>query len=283
MADYVGTIRLFGTTDSFTTQMGELVHRMLKNFIPKLKDYILFWLWKLDISYCNHIFMDKEHNIVIIPNNTIYFIQTMCKYDTVNPRTHADVMVVSGETTPTHPYWWLAPLQNHKSGIMTTRLPKVAFMDELDPDAFGFLDPGQVVQGTHLIPMFALECGMSVLHYGPSLVHPGGEVDDWEEHYVEIECARFINQDMFLQYTHFGIGHPVMLWRIIRDIVVPVNAMDVMDEDISNNEDHEQYDDGQEDSNDEFSDKELEDGDEDDKGEDKDKDEDEDAFDDLSF
>jgi hypothetical protein len=28
------------------------------------------------------------------------------KYDTINPRTHGDVMVLSGETTPSHPYWY---------------------------------------------------------------------------------------------------------------------------------------------------------------------------------
>ncbi|KAG2152593.1 uncharacterized protein EDB93DRAFT_1083062 [Suillus bovinus] len=34
MGDYVRSIRLFGTTDSFTTQIGELVHRALKAFYP---------------------------------------------------------------------------------------------------------------------------------------------------------------------------------------------------------------------------------------------------------
>ncbi|KAG2154500.1 uncharacterized protein EDB93DRAFT_1065245, partial [Suillus bovinus] len=34
MGDYIRTIRLFGTTDSFTTQIGELAHRALKAFYP---------------------------------------------------------------------------------------------------------------------------------------------------------------------------------------------------------------------------------------------------------
>jgi hypothetical protein len=154
--------------------------------MPKLKDHVLYRLQNLDISYCNHTFTDEEHNSVIIPNNIIYSIQTMQVYyttydlrrehNTINPRTHADVMVVSGEMTPTHPYWyacilgiyhmetwlnnrsppvkqhleflwvrWLAPLRNNKSGFQYSRLPKVVFVDESDPDAFGFLDPGQVV------------------------------------------------------------------------------------------------------------------------------------------
>lgn len=64
------------------------------------------------------------------------------------------------------------------------RLPKVAFVEESDSDAFGFLDPRQVVRGVHLIPAFASGRGTSSLHYGKSLARPGGGLDDWEEHYV---------------------------------------------------------------------------------------------------
>jgi hypothetical protein len=184
-------------------------------------------LRELDISYCDHSFTDEERNSVIIPNNTIYTVQTMQvhyttydlrrEYDTINPRTHGDVMVLSGETTPSHPYWyarvlgifhmevwlhdhnggqpakrhlevlwvrWLAALQNHKSGMKHTRLPKLAFVEESDSDAFGFLDPGQVIRGTHLIPAFASGRGVSSLRHGNSLARPDGQLDDWEEHYV---------------------------------------------------------------------------------------------------
>jgi hypothetical protein len=137
------------------------------------------------------------------------------EYDTINPRTHADVIVLSGETTPRHPYWyartlgiyhvetwlndggppvkqhlellwvrWLAPLQEHRSGIKHARLPKVAFVEEADPDAFGFLDPNQIVRGTHLIPAFASGRGISSLRHGKSWSRPGGELDDWEAFYV---------------------------------------------------------------------------------------------------
>ncbi|KAG2745189.1 hypothetical protein P692DRAFT_201868719 [Suillus brevipes Sb2] len=277
MGDYARTIRLFGTTDSFTTQIGELAHRALKafypltskqdtpaqlakherrrcvlwrvveaggvltsgaqtradappsllldkhhfiaptrnnpvnlfaflgqhdgdpaikKFIPKLRDHILYRLRGLDISYCDHTFTDEERNSIIIPNNTIYSVQTMQvhyttydlrrDYDTINPRTHGDIMVLSGETSPSHPYWyarvlgiyhmevwvndggqpmkrdvevlwvrWLAALRNHRSSIKLARLPKIAFVEESDPDAFGFLDPGQVIRRAHLIPAFA--------------------------------------------------------------------------------------------------------------------------------
>lgn len=137
------------------------------------------------------------------------------EYDTINPRTHADVMVLSGETTPTHPYWyartlgiyhmkvwinkgerpvkhhlevlwvrWLAPLRSHKWSMKCTCLPKIAFVEASDPDSFGFLDPSQVIRGVHLIPAFAAGRGISSLPLGKSLGRPDGELDDWEAYYV---------------------------------------------------------------------------------------------------
>ncbi|KAG2359098.1 hypothetical protein BDR07DRAFT_1186300, partial [Suillus spraguei] len=98
---------------------------------------------------------------------------------------------------------WMAALRNHKSGMKHNRLPKIAFVEELDLDAFDFLDPGQVIRGAHLIPAFASQRGTSTLRHGKLLACPMGELDDWEEHYVGI----FVDRDMFVCYTHFGIGH----------------------------------------------------------------------------
>lgn len=98
-------------------------------------------------------------------------------------------------------------------------------------------------------------------------------------------CDRFVDRDMYMRYTHFGVGHPVSLRRIIRDCesLALANAMDVVDEEVDDDEedrggDDEQYED------DEFSDEELEDDDEGD-GEDDDEgsDDAEDEFNDLSF
>ncbi|KAG2046937.1 hypothetical protein BDR06DRAFT_1014331 [Suillus hirtellus] len=358
MGDYVRTIKLFGTTDSFTTQIGELAHRALKafypltskldtpaqlakherrccvlrrvaeaggisssnnqspadclpptlhkhhhfispsrndpislfeflqehdddpatkNFIPKLKDHILYRLKKLDVSHCDRTFSDKERNSVIIPNNTVYSVKTMQvhyttydmrrEYDTINPRTSADLMVLSGETSPSHPYWyarvlgiyhmetwlkglgvgrpekqhlevlhvrWLAPLisSDYQSGMQCACLPKLAFVEESDYDAFGFLDPGQVVRGSHLIPAFISGRGVTSLRHGKSLAQAKDELDDWEEYYVGI----FVDRDMFLRYTYLGVGHPTTLRRIVKDsgysslesaTVTPVEYMDV--------------------------------------------------------
>jgi hypothetical protein len=137
------------------------------------------------------------------------------EYDTINPRTHCDVMVLSGEIRPRHPYWyarvlgiyymdawlnieglvkkhqievlfvrWLAPLSDHRSGMSCARLPKIAFVEESDRDAFGFLDPGQVIRGAHLIPAFASGRGTTSLRYGKSFARQCGELDDWEAYCI---------------------------------------------------------------------------------------------------
>ncbi|KAG2054255.1 hypothetical protein BDR06DRAFT_884614, partial [Suillus hirtellus] len=155
-------------------------------FVPKLKNHLLYRLQKLHITHCDHMFTNKEHNSVIISDNRLYVVQTMQvhyttydlqqEYDTINSRMHHDVMVLSGETNPRHPYWyahvlgiyyldvmlnndgpvkkqqievlyvrWLAPMTGHRSRMNCARLPKIAFIEETDCDAFGFLDPGQVI------------------------------------------------------------------------------------------------------------------------------------------
>jgi hypothetical protein len=48
-----------------------------QGFIPKLKDHILYRLRRLEISYCDYTFTDDERNMVIIPDNKIYSVQTM--------------------------------------------------------------------------------------------------------------------------------------------------------------------------------------------------------------
>lgn len=106
--------------------------------------------------------------------------------------------------------------------------------------------------------------------------------------------ARFVDRDMFMRYTHFGVGHPVMVRRLTRDClgyesVTPVDAMDAVNEvddtDDVEVEGREAYHDGQADDN-ESEDEDEEDGEDDEDEEDGEDEEDEgedDMFDDLSF
>lgn len=139
--------------------------------------------------------------------------------DSVNPRTHSDVMVISPETGPdAHPFWyarvlgifhtevlhtgphsrnngaqrmeflwvrWFGVEPNYRSGFKAARLPKVGFVPEDDPNAFGFLDPALVLRGCHLEPAFAGGRTCELLKtVSPTAARPLHETDDWANFYV---------------------------------------------------------------------------------------------------
>lgn len=80
--------------------------------------------------------------------------------------------------------------------------------------------------------------------------------------------VRFVDRDMFMRYTGFGVGHPVMLRKFVRDcygsdLMAPTNAMDVVDvdehEEVINGDDNDTYDAECEEGDEESSDEELDD------------------------
>lgn len=79
---------------------------------------------------------------------------------------------------------WLAPVTGHQSGMNHAQLPKVAFVEESNHNTFGFLDPGQVIQGAHLIPAFISRYGTTSLWHGESFARQDDQSDDWEAYYV---------------------------------------------------------------------------------------------------
>ncbi|KAH9919802.1 uncharacterized protein B0H18DRAFT_936945 [Fomitopsis serialis] len=157
--------------------------------------------------------------------------------DSMNPRTHCDVMVRSCESEPgAHPYWyarvlgifhadvlqrgrnirnrsvqrmeflwvrWFGIDTDYRSGHAAARLPKIGFVEESDPDAFGFLDPSLVIRGCHLMPTFADGKTSQLLSRPNSVARPMGETEDWEAYYVGI----FVDRDMSRRYLGIGIGH----------------------------------------------------------------------------
>jgi hypothetical protein len=111
--------------------------------------------------------------------------------DSINPRTHADVLMFSHENDDDrHPYWyarvikifdvdvwyraqgatsaaaqaptrmnvlfvrWFGRDIEYKAGWSAKRLYRVGFFKHDDPEGFGFIDPDQVIRGAHLIPGF---------------------------------------------------------------------------------------------------------------------------------
>lgn len=150
-------------------------------------------------------------------NYTTYDIRR--DQDVMNPRTHCDVMVLSPENEPdAHPFWyarvlgvfhtkvlhtgaqsrnrsvqhmeflwvrWFKVDPKQQSGSSTARLPKVGFIPEEFPNAFGFLDPSLVLRGCHLVPAFAAGRTSKLLNtVGPTAARPLGETDDWLNYYV---------------------------------------------------------------------------------------------------
>lgn len=118
-------------------------------------------------------------------------------------------------------------------------------------------------------------------------------------YYVMLTLDRFVDRDMFMRYTHLGVGHPVMLRRITRDCLglgAPADVMNVVSDDadpkeISDSEDIEEPDEEDEEEEDEENEDDDEDDEEDgedgeddgDDGEDLEDGDDGDVFDDLSF
>ncbi|KAF9551238.1 hypothetical protein CPC08DRAFT_768761 [Agrocybe pediades] len=298
--DYVRHIRLFGTTDSYSTQLGELAHRLIKalygltnkknamkqignkynrqralnsterreeeeaglhgrledhhtisksrnervnvysfvdpddpakkDFIPKLKDHFLGRIQGRTFDGDTHDeFSREDRNTIRIINNTMFRLKTIRvnyttydlrrDYDTINPRVHPYIMCKSPETTENaHPYWyaavlgifraeiqhvgknssnrrtqtveflwvrWLGDIQGHKAGRKYGRLPKVTFLPDSHPDAFGFLDPALVIRGCHLMPVFTEGRTTELLRTeGATECRPNGELDDWSSFYV---------------------------------------------------------------------------------------------------
>lgn len=112
--------------------------------------------------------------------------------DSINPRTHPDIMVLSNEDEDPgiehHPYWyarvigifhahirhtgplstspepqqveflwvrWFGRDLSYPAGWAMCHLHRIGFLPDFDGGAFGFLDPANVVRGVHLIPAFA--------------------------------------------------------------------------------------------------------------------------------
>jgi hypothetical protein len=66
-------------------------------------------------------------------------------------------------------------------GFYYTRLPKIGFVELMDKYAFTFLDPEQVIRGSHLIPAFSEGRTLALLQATKSVaqVLNPREEDDW--------------------------------------------------------------------------------------------------------
>lgn len=195
-----------------------------------MKDHLLARLLNHTFDGDETPFSDEERRAVHIVDNRIYSAKVLrVNYttydvrrdqDSMNPRTHADVMVLSRESGPNaHPYWyarilgvfhvrvvhlgpaatnrsvqhieflwvrWFGMAPGHRYGSKAARLPKVGFVPDSDPLAFGFLDPSLVIRGCHLIPAFNEGRTSDLLTAILTAGRPAGEADDWVAFFVNM-------------------------------------------------------------------------------------------------
>ncbi|TCD70859.1 hypothetical protein EIP91_001167 [Steccherinum ochraceum] len=177
--------------------------------------------------------------------------------DSMNPSSHPDIMVPArdldpdtGESPSGHPYAyarilgvfhaavshrvdgqlpttrivefllvrWFRLDTTWKGGFEARRLYRIEFLPESDPNAFGFLDPDDVIRGSHLIPAFAYG-----LQEDASLYYS----DVYKYYYVNF----FVDRDMYMRYRGLGVGHSFI--RVPQDqSAVPPPCDDDDDDDI---------------------------------------------------
>ncbi|KAJ6457005.1 hypothetical protein C8R47DRAFT_1248481 [Mycena vitilis] len=157
--------------------------------------------------------------------------------DSMNPRTHADILMLTPDdgtdNSDKHPFsyarvigvfhvdvihnipgasnvavsipfLWVRHFRldsKFKGGFKRKRLHRIEFIPDSDAGAFGFVNPDEVIRGSHLIPAFAH--GPTEAATRASLARRKGEFDDWTYHYVNF----FVDRDMFMRYLGGGVGH----------------------------------------------------------------------------
>ena len=113
---------------------------------------------------------------------------------------------------------WFEVIQDHSPLWEQQALDTVRFLPVADKDAFGFVDPANVLRGCHVIPAF----GDGWLHpEGASLSHWADDLNDWKWYYINwwvpgwhhlnldksnsIILSSFVDRNMLMCY-HWGLG-----------------------------------------------------------------------------
>jgi hypothetical protein len=108
---------------------------------------------------------------------------------------HADVMNTAlGAAAKIQPleFLWIRRYRidkNFRAGFKRKRLHRLEFLPQSDPDAFGFLDPDEIIRGSHIVPAFARGRTTELLSSGSigRLPREGLTKDqDWRYYYVNL-------------------------------------------------------------------------------------------------
>ena len=202
----------------------------MQNFLPNLKDHLLARITENP----EESFSDQDRRQLLIYNNRIFSHKTLrinfttydCRrdQDTINTRTHSDIMVLANQAEdPGHPFWyarvigifhaivsrvgsgsaykqmdflwvrWYGLDMDARSGFKARRLRQIGFLDSSNADtpAFGFIDPLDVIRAIHVIPVFHF--GKTNLLLSPSLARREDEGDeDYERYYINMYVITII-------------------------------------------------------------------------------------------
>ncbi|RDB26818.1 hypothetical protein Hypma_005389 [Hypsizygus marmoreus] len=188
----------------------------------------------------NNIFISKDtmygHNIMRV-NYTTYDVRRA--QDTINPNTdHRDIMVLSRQFSHDggHQYgygrvlgiyhvnvifngvvlgkqdyrlrrmeflwvrWYETADVPVQQGWANRSLDQLKFMSLDDENAFGFIDPRDVLRACHIVPRFCLGRKHDDA-YGKGISKAAQEYQDWNAYFVN----RFVDRDMLMRY-HWGLG-----------------------------------------------------------------------------
>jgi hypothetical protein len=198
--------------------------------VTHLKDHLLGRLRGHAFEGDEHEFSDEDRGAVSFKYNRLYQHKAMRinyttydlrrSQDSINIRTHSDVMVIAHDDEDrSHPYWyarvigifhadvfyrnpasgnmdtqqmhflwvrWFGRDPTYRSGFGAQRLPRIGFVPSDDKFAFGFLSPDVVLRAAHLIPGFAHRQTQELLPC-KSVARQRSENDlDWQYYYVNM-------------------------------------------------------------------------------------------------
>ncbi|KAJ7117673.1 hypothetical protein C8R44DRAFT_578842, partial [Mycena epipterygia] len=212
------------------------------DFLPKLQEHLLGRLIHPEWTGDGNEFTEDERSKIILRIDPIYLHKILrINYttydvrrgqDSLNPRTHSDVMFLSPEGDTSHlfsyaqiirvfhaevlrtvpgasstpqrmEFLWVQRYRldpTWRGGFKRKRLHRLEFLPADDPDAFGFLNPDEVIRGAHLIPTFSRDTTTELLSAESIGRLPReGLCDgkDWKSYYVNF----FVDRDMVMRYV----------------------------------------------------------------------------------
>nr|GAT54655.1 predicted protein [Mycena chlorophos] len=213
------------------------------NFRVKLDRHLLGRILHPEYSTDGSEYTTSDRNHILIVNDRIYIHKVIrINYtdytvrrgqDSMNPRTHADVMTLAPEGVDGHPFSyyrivgvWHCDVQyrefgyptpkkticllyarrfrldkTFKGGFKRRRLHRIELVPEMDDDAYVFLNPDEIIRESHVVPAYAHGALPRVFH--ETIGRKAGEFNDWKYYYVNF----FVDRDMLMRYLGGGVGH----------------------------------------------------------------------------